>query len=354
MGASASPARHIVIVDGGFSGAALARALIDLSSGPLEITVIEPRPSLGRGVAYSTTNARHFMNGPTVAFSLHPDDENHFTRWVLDFLTRHAPDIEEWRYGDALFVPRSLYGDYVAAELANTTQRALGGSVRHMCRLTAVRVATSQAEAKVWLAGDSEIGADHVVLATGVASTSLPAVAGALAGHSRYLHDPWDLPSYAAFAGAGRIAIIGAGLTMLDALASLDREEFRGEVLAISRRGLTVQQNRMTAAWPGVLHPKDLPRTSRSLLRRVQHARQAIRSAGGDAQSLADAIAPHMTTMWRHATDLQRQIYLRRLRVYWENTARRRAGDGGAGPFLARRGTTALGAGAGGWCRRAR
>ena len=67
----AAPAFRVAIVGGGFAGAAAALRMIEAGDGSLAITVVEPRAALGRGIAYSTPEPGHLMNGPARAMWLY-------------------------------------------------------------------------------------------------------------------------------------------------------------------------------------------------------------------------------------------------------------------------------------------
>ena len=69
---------RIAIIGGGYTGAAVAIHLSRASRTKLDITIVEPRDELGRGVAYSTTDPDHRINGPTAAHFLYPDEPAHF------------------------------------------------------------------------------------------------------------------------------------------------------------------------------------------------------------------------------------------------------------------------------------
>lgn len=59
---SAEP--HIVIIGGGFSGAAVGIELLRLAPNGVRVTLLEPRQSPGAGVAYSTAEPTHRINVP--------------------------------------------------------------------------------------------------------------------------------------------------------------------------------------------------------------------------------------------------------------------------------------------------
>src|SRR5512138_1194658 len=95
---------HVVIIGGGFSGTALAVQLLRCGNARREITLIESRERLGRGIAYGTSLDAHVLNTRAGRMSLLPDDSEHFVNW----LRRRG---ERASGGD--FVSRRLYGEYV-------------------------------------------------------------------------------------------------------------------------------------------------------------------------------------------------------------------------------------------------
>ena len=54
----------MAIVGGGYSGAAAGVQLARAARNAISITIIEPRDELGRGLAYSTPDPDHRLNGP--------------------------------------------------------------------------------------------------------------------------------------------------------------------------------------------------------------------------------------------------------------------------------------------------
>ncbi|HGI7017910.1 TPA: FAD-dependent oxidoreductase, partial [Klebsiella pneumoniae] len=81
---SAEP--HIVIIGGGFSGAAVAIELLRLAPNEVRVTLLEPRQSPGAGVAYSTAEPTHRINVPAARMQLAGDEEGAFDHWY-----RHQP-----------------------------------------------------------------------------------------------------------------------------------------------------------------------------------------------------------------------------------------------------------------------
>ena len=78
---SSSPPR-IVIIGGGFSGAAVALNLLrKLPPGTAGITLVEPRNLLGGGVAYSSTDPAHRLNVPASRMLLLCEEPGAFEAW---------------------------------------------------------------------------------------------------------------------------------------------------------------------------------------------------------------------------------------------------------------------------------
>ncbi len=307
----------VAIVGGGFAGALLAIRLLDAGAPGLQVTVIERRAELGRGVAYSTPDPVHLVNGPSSMFSLHEEDEDHFTRWTLARVadTGWRPPAE----AGSGYAPRYAFGTYVAEELARAERRAQGRVAfrRLRAEAEAIRLVGGGAEIR---AGAQTLRADVAVLATGV--HALPPAASDLVGDPRLAQGPNDPEGLARLARAeGEILLIGASLSMVDAVASLEARGFSGRYLAVSRHGHLIEPRRERQGIEDFLGAGPLPRTARALLAQVIAARRRLLAAGGDWQELPEAIRPHLPALWAGASDAERLRFVRRLRALWDVTA---------------------------------
>ncbi|MFM7491433.1 MAG: FAD/NAD(P)-binding protein, partial [Actinomycetota bacterium] len=56
--------RRILIVGGGATGLIVATNLLRKSTRPTQISIADPRESIGLGVAYSTADTGHVLNVP--------------------------------------------------------------------------------------------------------------------------------------------------------------------------------------------------------------------------------------------------------------------------------------------------
>lgn len=315
----------IVIVGGGFAGALTAMKLLDRTEVPLSITILEPRAELGRGVAYSTTEAVHLVNGPAGTFSIHPEEPNHLVRWLSDNASRYGwtlpADIS------ASFPPRYLYGTYVRDELRRASAQARAGSTLRHIRSSASELIAAPHRVRVKTEDGELIEADEVVLALGVFQPDPAPREVPVASHPAFAASPWDAAALDRLREAGDILLIGSSLSMVDAVASLQVRGFRGRYHVISRRGQFIEDRRDAEPARDFLAESPSPTTARALLSIVKSERRALAAAGKDWQGLPIAIRPHILTLWQKADDVERLRFARHLRAFWDVTAHRAAPD---------------------------
>lgn len=316
--------RVLLIVGGGYAGAALTIRLLERFKEPLTIVLTEPRALLGAGEAYSTNERAHLMNGPAGNFSLHPGDLSHLTRWVERNGRSAGLQIPPGGAED-VFIPRQLFGRYVDEEL----QRAIATAapdirVSHwrseVIGLTRQRSGGWQAD----FADGRQLCADATVLATGVFPLAQdPALAP--------LADDWRLARPAQSERLDRISrlddvlVVGASLSMVDAVASLEARGFSGKYHVISRRGHLIQPLRKAEETVPILLQEALPRTTSELLRLVIKARRALLAEGRDWQALPLSLRPFILPLWLSASTAERLRFARHLRALWDVTAHRAA-----------------------------
>ena len=233
----------VIIVGGGASGALMAFHLLRDPTAEVRVTLIEKRPQLGRGVAYSTTNPDHLLNVRAASMSALRDEPDHFWSWLC--ATANTA-YWEWKPGNdpLCFAPRMIYGDYLAS--LTTPFVAHGGRpgrlriVHGECR--SIDEGRSGVTAK--LADGSHHSADFGILATGHDARSKT---------SGCYVDAWTAPSDAGVDPGAKVLIVGTGLTMVDYVLSLDACGHTGPIIAMSRRGLLPREDRLRRALSSTL-----------------------------------------------------------------------------------------------------
>ena len=211
---------HIAIIGGGASGALaalhLARAL---PVGSAEIIVIEPAEEIGRGLAYSTDDPGHLLNVRAANMSAFADQPDHLFQWLQTKGPCGAGPTP------LCFIPRSMYGAYIA-DIARELTAA--GGIRHV-RERCVDLVEAGNSVVLALETGSTVVADIAILAIGNNGTpvldGIPAV------------QPWAEDALKNLSADLPVLLIGTGLTMVDMALSLDRQGHRGKITALSPGG---------------------------------------------------------------------------------------------------------------------
>src|SRR5437660_11687599 len=298
---NAFASRHAIIIGGGASGVLLAYQLLQRSTPDFRITLIEKRPEVGRGLAYHTGNPEHVLNVRVANMSALPDEPDHFWRWLTSREGVPPPCPDPY-----CFVPRRIYGDYIADLLM--TSKGRSSHRLTIVQGTCVDVSEDPDVVAVRLDdGRCYIG-DIAVLATGhdVRSCS-PGYA-----------DPWVLPSSAGIDCDATILILGTGLTMVDYVQSVIQDGHCGPIVAMSRRGLLTKPHRRVD--PIRVEETDVPFGAgiSHLLRWFRNRVDAHVAPGGDWRSVIDGLRPYTQRLWRELPPASKRRFLEHARAWWD------------------------------------
>ncbi|WP_029356737.1 FAD/NAD(P)-binding protein [Bosea sp. 117] len=302
----------VAIIGGGVSGAAVAWHLLTQRPDLDRVVVIEPRAGLGRGLAYSAADPSHRINVPSTRMSLIPDQPEHFNDW-LEASGRLDRDASARTPDGRSFPARSAFGDYVGETLA-----ALGPRLVHVAA-AADDVVTTDDGYRIACSDGREVHAGTVVLAVAHVAPSPPGILGrALAGHPRFVPNPWDTPALAAIRPSDRVLIVGTGLTMADIVASLDRLGHRGGIVAVSRRGLRSRGHATAQHDPYGDFATAPARSVRELVRRVRTTVAAAEAEGKSWHCVFDQVRLQGSAIWHALPLTERARLLRHLRPFWD------------------------------------
>lgn len=204
---------------------------------PLEIVIVDPRESLGSGLAHGGGHPDHRLNGPDAVHLLYPEGPDHFGDWLRSSGVLDRDPEAVTSYGPA-FARRSDFGAYMAAQVAeHQTSNPSGSLIRHL-RDRATALAREETGFVVDTTKGESFRAQMCVLATGHEPPTTPASLSPVTGHAGYIANPWDLAALARIDPAGDVLIVGTGLTTADVVAALVAQGHKGRITAISRRGL--------------------------------------------------------------------------------------------------------------------
>ncbi len=303
MTATQQPQATIAIIGGGIAGALTAYQLTQQAAAAhisVRIVVIDPRPELGLGLAFSTPSMRHLLNVPTSKISALPDDPDHFLNWY-----RANHDSEAAPFS---FAPRAIFGRYVRSIYAEAAD-----SVEHI-QATATDLCNTANGMQLTLSNGGTLHADYAVLATGnFDPPMLPNIEPAAIANGLYRNNAWLADTFDNLAPAAPIALIGTGLTAVDVLLRLRELGHHGTVIAVSRHGLFSSRHIETPPAPAPVVDGNTPRTALAYLRAI---RAAIRG-GMPWRAAIDSIRLTTNDLWFALTLEEKRRFRRHLLHRW-------------------------------------
>ena len=174
-------AKTVAIIGGGVSGTLTAFHLLR-NEVDAKIVIIDPRPELGLGLAYSTPSLRHLLNVPAGKISALPTQPDHFLNWLRQHFDAQATA--------GTFAPRAVFGQYIRSLLAS----AQGITQVQASVLDLHRAGDG---AHLLLDNGATLQANYVVLATGnFDPATLPGIDEAAAERGVYCHNAWLTATY--------------------------------------------------------------------------------------------------------------------------------------------------------------
>ncbi len=302
---------EIAIVGGGCSGALAALHLLQ-SQRPVRVHLIEPSPHPGFGLAYSTDCPLHLLNVPAHCMSVLPDHPGDFMEWLAADTV--APDSHA-------FLPREIFGRYVAERLETARRQAHPRSALIHHRARALNLRREGKIVVLDLSDGVKLHAGSVVLALGnAAPRRLPYFPPA--GTNPMFHDSaWAPGALEVSDPESPVALIGSGLTAVDAFAGLRANGHWGVVHMISGRGILPQPHRAPGASPVKNGSAGVQWKARSLRELVRHVRRQIRSTeerGGDWRDVIASLRGLTNELWSGFTRRDQERFYRHVKNYWD------------------------------------
>ena len=295
----------IAIIGGGVSGTLTAYHLFRQNVNA-RVILIDPRPQLGLGLAYSTPSLRHLLNVPAGKISALPEEQEHFLNWLRPNYDAEAQP--------TTFAPRAVFGHYIRSLVE-------GIGIDHKLA-SVVDYRPHHASAVLTLNDGRRLFANYVVLATGnFDPAALPDISEEAVKTGAYCHNAWASKTYENLDADAAVALIGTGLTGVDVVLRLRELGHRGIITAISRHGIFPNRHGSYEPIKDAAIPKGTTATCVAYLRAV---RSAIRD-GADWRAVIDSLRATTNDLWL-ALPLQEQKRFRRhLQRRWDVVRHRMA-----------------------------
>ena len=307
----------VLIIGGGLSGTMLAVQLLRLP-GRRQILVIEPRAELGRGEAYSAVELGHTLNGNAARMSVDPDNPDDLTQWLTEHIAAGGwPESAEQAVPiSELFPPRGLFGVYAQQRLAEAKARS-ASTVEHV-RAEVIDVQVDADSTLLTLDNGQRLRGNFAVLATGMFPAARTPQTHS-SGVNAAAVDPWDVATMRRMDPRSTVLIIGSGLTMVDAVVSLEQAGHRGPIEIFSRHGLLPHVRRQPPAWDDFLAADPALRSPRQLLRELRRQCTIAQAQGIDWQAPLDTVRAHIGRLWSQASEREKRQFVRHVRPWWES-----------------------------------
>ena len=340
---------RIVIIGGGFSGSAAAVQLVRRSAHALAITIVEPRVHAGGGLAYSSDEPDHRINGQPRMHSLDPAEPGMFADWC-EARGALAADPDARAPNGTLFMRRSTFRRHLEDAVVQHSAWPTGSTITHK-RDSAIDVLPSRLrdadrkaeteampDAAAWrvvTADGAHLPCDLLILACGHTRARLPApFAAALEKHPRLIADPLFSPRLPMVPPDGRVLVLGSSLTAYDAVSTLLSAGHRGRIDIVSRRGLRPRPQRPPpapgaaplapmlerTAWPpeAFIRHAMHPPTVRKLLCALREEIRAQAQAGAAWDHAFDHLRDMLGQLWPLLSLVEKQRFFRQLRPWYD------------------------------------
>ena len=299
---------ELCVIGGGFTGIVGAIALLNTVDEPFRLSIIEPKSDIGRGVAFGGHHPSLLLNVRARDLSISAGQPGDFLNWAfsqLDQGEQHGALHEGLAHA---FLPRQLFGEYVRQRFFQAASRRKDVELSIIDAEATSCVADSGAF-RIECAGRMPISADIVFLATAY-GLERESATGALSAFGRV--------SSGRLVAAQSLALIGSGLTMVDALLSARRNGFEGTATIVSPRG---QLPRPHAPMGVGYHPITLPPSKRvSLLAsRIRIACETSDAHGTPWQAVINSLRPSLQALWQDFSTEEQARFLRHLRPFWDS-----------------------------------
>ncbi|WP_159948713.1 FAD/NAD(P)-binding protein [Rhizobium sp. 18065] len=305
---------RIAIIGGGFTGATVAKLLVERGFGHVEdVTVFEPRAQLGSGLAYDTSDPDVRLNVAAHRMRAVPGTPSAFLDWLQSSGTLTVDPAAFTSEG--IFARRRDFGRFMHQQMAPLVK---DGNIRHL-RETVSIVCRVNDQWHVTGAGGTKIVADMLIVATGHPPASRPRALEKLSKPTAMrVTDAMAPDALRDFNPDSSILIVGSGLTALDALVRLNAQGHQGKISLLSRSGLLPRPHAGGGFSPYGNFQEEALTTARQVLVKVRATILDAATHGIPWQPVFDALRQQAQCVWQRLPECERQKLLRRLRRWYD------------------------------------
>lgn len=316
------------IVGFGFSGLCTLFALVTKAKVPFRVYVFDVASAVGKGVAFATEDPKHLLNVRASQMGAMAENPNDFYEWLCDnekFWRPIDPYFQSLQVLADSFLPRKLYGIYLEQVFLSICKMAKDKNIDliFMGKKALDASCSPLGEIRLIVEGGGCVLLDKLIIATGVpTSKKFPFESSFLINNDRYISDIWsDKERFFSLSSSkekGSIVIIGTGLTMIDAVTTLQSNQYQGKIIAISTKGLLPEYHLKEASFAiSSDYTLNLPSKLLLLFKKLKKDVQSAISSKSDFRPYIDAIRPLEVGLWKQFTGKEKQLFLKYLFGVW-------------------------------------
>lgn len=317
----------MVIIGCGAAATLLLAELAATLNSPLDIYLIDNNPSTPLGLAYSVNYPAFTLNVAAKRMGAYISKPDDFYQWLLNKPGRWRdlhPDFSNVNFEPDDFVPRMIYAEYLR-EVFSCSLSLLeqNGSCIVQLKEWVVEVAplADEGDGRVCVSAQQQkILADIVVFATGNHSARQ-----IMREDDHSFYSPYeDVFLKQDWRSVDNVAVIGSGLSMVDAVQFISSQGFSGKFQIFSRHGLLPlphsNEHPMAAAPP--LDVNAVGDTALQVVRALRVYVESNCAAGFEWQESINKIRPHVSYIWASLSAVEQQRLTKALP--WWNIHRHR------------------------------
>lgn len=306
--------KRICIIGGGFSGTMTAVHLLEQSTTPVHITLVNSGYPLAKGVAYSSYSNNHLLNVVAKNMSAFPDRLNHFAEWLHQ--EESYSDKEEISES---FAPRNLYGKYLKSIFDNAIQKKHRSNSITIIHDEAIDLEVTDFDVRVFFSVSPSIHADRVLMATGNQVPASPHIPDAsfFSGSQNYFGNPWIFEAINNLNNHHEVLIIGNGLTMADVVIALKEKGHLGKIHSLSPHGFGILPHRKIIQYPDLVNELKEPYDIISLLNLFRKHVRKLKSKDVSGESVVDSLRPFTQKIWMSWEHREKKLFMHHLRHIW-------------------------------------
>ncbi len=298
----------IGIIGGGFSGSMLARHLLK-SNQNLEIYIFNNDAKFVRGIAYQAQIDSLLLNVPAGKMSAYSKQPDHFVDWLNKKNKETSGEV------DQKFFTRNEYGCYLS-EIWEETKKLAAVSNHIITPIISKVLQILPKDGALELqTHELKLSLDFCVLACGNSLPTHPKTISEKDFNSKlYSCNPWRI-KVEEIQSDKEVLILGAGLTMVDAIQVIRANGFKGKINCVSPHGFNILPHEKTSEelQSELKYIKTPIRLSEIL--KIFH--QEMRLHPTKSADLVALLRAKSGAIWSNFTQEERNFFIRHLRHKW-------------------------------------